>query len=262
MGARVQGVTSRERRILKFEASTGWSATPPKRAGMRVPPIPWSPKACVRDSVALGLTSSGSVAFLHHVSVLRLVQADREITRAIAAEGTLAYQVRRRVVDEFLEDTRLGNWLLMIDAAVVVSPDVARGLITAASNLRLDIASQVCPTRGGECEAALINDTGGADGVEEPAWGTVALVDLLPFGCVMLRRQLLAEMAEAFRGAEGLFDPMPEFPDGVEGFSFCARARGLGARIAIANIVRIRRLETVPLMLSSQSSVPALELEL
>jgi len=257
--------SSRADRILAFDVTETWHPTP--RKAVRVAPLPWIPSGDwnATERVCLGLTSHGTTAFFSSVSLLRLVMTDRAITGPLFEEGPLVHSNRGVVVEAFLARPDLGEFLLCIDVDTIVEATVGRALVTVAKDLELDVVSQSYPTLSGGCEACLLNEAspGRVENVEEPAWGTVVPVDFVGFGCVLLRRRFLVEMQEELRdeGPDALFAPMPDFPSWGEDYAFCARARDLGARIATANVARVRHLKTAPLALRSQAHLPALQFE-
>jgi len=237
-------------RILAFDPAEAW--LPPRRTDLiRLPALPWvrPPVWNTTEPVALGLSSHGSVVFASEVALLRLVAADRSISGVLAAQSALVHQSRRAVVEKFLDDASLGQFLMMVDGDVVVAPDIARGLVTAALALQLDVAGQPYGTLDGAGEAALFDPVTGVVDVEPPSPGTACLVDAVGFGAVLLRRSLLATMVKTLPGRDGLFAPEPSRPDEGEDFAFCRKARAFDARIASVNVCPTFHMKPVPLAL-------------
>jgi len=247
--------------VLSHDPAAGWYAAVPRGPLVRVEPFPWTRPATwdMEERVALGLTSHGTCAFLSHASIVRLTMWDRAISGPLVAEGALVHANRGRIVEQFLDAEALGEFLLCVDADMVVALDLGRALVSVAKALHLDVTSQCYATVRGTCEAGLYNPEAEdmIEDIAEPAWGTVAPVDFVGAGAVLLRRSFLVRMRDAYHGEgrDALFCPAPNRPQWGEDYSFCARARAIGARIATANLTRISHCKTVPLALQSQRNM-------
>jgi hypothetical protein len=178
--------------------------------------------------------------------------ADRRITGPVVVESPLPHQSRAIAVAGFLANEDLGPYLLMIDGDMVVSPDLARALVTAAGALGLDVVCQTYATRRGTCEACRFDpEANRPEDLAAPEFGTVVPCDFVGFGAVLLCRELLARMWQEYGhlGSDALFAPLARRATWGEDYAFCWRARAVGASIATANLTHISHLKMVPLTL-------------
>lgn len=193
-------------------------------------------------SVVLAYCAPENHATLFGICKDRLLLADRDTGLIVDVIAQISSpriaSTRNTLVDGFLRHPAEPEWLWMVDADVVFPPDVVTRLLDAADPIDRPIVSGVYfgGRHHSEQHAHIyrLSATGDAfDPIEgmKGGWGAVTPIDAAGAGCLLMHRDALVKIGDAFSHTG-----YPWFVEGAgkagaeygEDIAFCLRARSLG----------------------------------
>lgn len=245
---------------LLVEAGRGW-----KDMRTVVPePLSWRPGELVTDYTAsLGLTSFGTILFDTAGCLLNLVRHEGARIRHIHTDTNPLVSRGRDAVtwDYGREPVGPSDWLFLVDGDMVFPPDTLQRLVTVGEQCELDVVSGLYTQPHGWTEASMV------DWTEKCPWipitglerDRVYEVDAVGAGCVVIRREMLRDIYEAFPRINPWVEQTGKHPNFdrsisiAEDYGFCLKVKECGGRNGTTTFTDVghRKLLTIRPQLSN-----------